>query len=405
MSVEMRPLNVKCNLACTYCYQEPMRQANNIKPKYDVDKMLEEAEKTGQPFHLFGGEALLVPKKDLERFWKRGMELHKSNGIQTNGTLIDDDHIALFKAYNVNVGVSIDGAYDLNGLREVRGKEGDKNATITATEATMNNLRKLVDHDVSVSVIITLHRLNGSKEYLPRLLNFMRWLGDIGIKHGNIHKLEVDKTMPDQERHVLTQEENIEAFLTIAKFLEENDDLRYNPFRNYYDAIVDTDMSNLTCYLNRCDPMNTVAVYGIEGDGALTNCGRTNKEGIDWYKADDISYERYLSLYHTPPEYNGCQGCPYFMVCSGGCPGEAIDGDFRNKTIHCKTMKALLGYYETITENQGKTPWTKRSDRAHLEMLFFSQIEKGESTNVQGVMTRQKARSITKVKVKVKGAK
>ena len=384
MPVELRPMGVACNLACTYCYQEPMREAGNIHAKYDVDKMLEVAEKTNQPFHLFGGEALLVPKKDLERFWARGYELYGSNGIQTNGVLIDDEHIELFKKYNVSVGVSIDGPNELNNLRKVRSKKNDDSATLEATQKIMENLQKLVRNGIQCAVIITLHKLNGTEENLPRMLKFIRWLGDLGIKSGNLHVLEVDRTMPDQEKHVLSQKENIKAFLTFAEFFDkpENQDLDWNPFRDYEKAIVTEQFNALTCYFNRCDPMNTVAVYGVEGDGGLSNCGRTNKEGIDWYKADDVYYERYLSLYHTPPELNGCKGCPYFMVCGGGCPGECIDWDFRNKTIHCSTHKALFRYYEKKAEEQGIVPWTRRPERKILEKMLLEAMEKGTRVNI-----------------------
>jgi len=384
MSVELRPMGVACNLACTYCYQEPMRQAGNISAKYDIDKMLKEAEKTGQSFHVFGGEALLVSKKDLEKIWEKGLELYGQNGIQTNGALIDDEHIELFKKYSVAVGVSIDGANELNNLREVRFKRGNDEATLDATKTIMNNIQKLVENGIATSVIITLHKLNGMEDKLPRLMKFIRWLGDIGVKQGNIHTLEVDKTMLDQEVHVLSEEENIKAFLTLAKFFskEENSDLTWNPFKNYEDAIVNEDFQNLTCYLNRCDAMNTQAVYGIEGNGGLSNCSRTNKEGLDWYKADDTYYERYLSLYHTPQELDGCQGCPYFMACSGGCVGEAKDNDFRNKTIYCATHKAMFSFYEDVAESKGLTSWTKRPERMILESHMITEMECGRYTNV-----------------------
>lgn len=386
LTIEIRPLGVTCNLACTYCYQEPMRQAGNIHTKYDIDKIIEQVEKTGQQFNLFGGEALLVPKKDLETFFKYGYEKFGGTGVQTNGTLIDNDHIEMFLKYNVNVGISIDGANELNGLRKVRGRDSK---TLEATQTIVDNIGKLASAGVSMGIIITLHRENGSPERLPRLMNFIRWLGDIGVKGGNIHKLEVDKTMPDQEKHVLTQDENIWAFTELAKFFDkpENQDLNYNPFNDYEDAIVKSDFSSLTCYLNRCDPMNTQAVYGIEGDGALSNCGRTNKEGIDWYKADDTSYERYISLYHTPPELNGCQGCRFFMVCSGSCVGEGVDSDFRNKTTNCKTMKAMFGYYEDKAKKLGITPWTKKPNIKELESIMINSLMNKENTNVENAQS------------------
>jgi uncharacterized protein len=53
----------------------------------------------------------------LEKLWKWGFDKYKSNGIQTNGSLINDQHIELFKKYNVHVGISIDGPDELSDAR------------------------------------------------------------------------------------------------------------------------------------------------------------------------------------------------------------------------------------------------------------------------------------------------
>lgn len=389
MTIELRPLGVSCNLSCTYCYQEPMRLANGNKPKkYDIEKMLKIVESLNHEFSLFGGEALLIPKKDLEKLFKRGYELFGGTGIQTNGTLIDDDHIELFKKYNVRVGVSIDGPNELNELREVRGKSGNKEATLEATQKTIDNILKLKRNGIECAVIITLHRANASKERLPRLLSFMRWLGDIGVRYGNIHTLEVDETMPDKDKYVLTQEENIYAMLEIAKFLKENTDLDYQPFTDIYNSMKGDD-TQTNCTWNNCDHMNTQAVYGIEGDGGLSNCGRTNKEGIDWYKADGpFGYERYISLYHTPHEYGGCKGCRFFILCGGSCVGEGIDYDFRNKTIHCETQKALLSYYEKVVEEEGIVPFSKRPDLSEMEKMKLEALMQGKNMKIKEILSR-----------------
>jgi uncharacterized protein len=117
MTIELRPFSVACNLKCTYCYQEPQRIKENISNNYDLQKMKKSVEEIGEPFTVFGGEPLLIPKKDLEEIFLWGYKISKKNSIQTNGTLIDDDHITLFKRFKVHVGISIDGPGELNDLR------------------------------------------------------------------------------------------------------------------------------------------------------------------------------------------------------------------------------------------------------------------------------------------------
>src|SRR5437899_2923579 len=116
MTLELRPLGVACNLSCTYCYQDPQRDSGNFRQSYDLERMKAALTHAGGPFLLFGGEPLLVPLPDLVELWRFGLERHGKNALQTNGALITDEHMELFKKYNVDVGISIDGPGGLNDL-------------------------------------------------------------------------------------------------------------------------------------------------------------------------------------------------------------------------------------------------------------------------------------------------
>src|ERR1022692_4959081 len=115
--VELRPLGVRCNIQCQYCYQNPQRDAGNFADEYDIDRMKSAIEAEGGPFAMFGGEPLLVNLKDLEELWSWGFTRFGHNAMQTNGTLITDEHVRLFRNYNVNVGISLDGPGELNDVR------------------------------------------------------------------------------------------------------------------------------------------------------------------------------------------------------------------------------------------------------------------------------------------------
>src|SRR5687767_9821594 len=116
MSVELRPFGVRCNLQCHYCYQNPQREAGNVARSYDLAKMKEAVLRQGGPFTLFGGEPLLTRRADLEELFRWGYETFGGSGLQTNGALITDEHIRLFKKYSVRVGISLDGPGELNDV-------------------------------------------------------------------------------------------------------------------------------------------------------------------------------------------------------------------------------------------------------------------------------------------------
>ena len=140
MTVEVLPLGVTCNLSCGYCYEHPIRDAGNFEKEYDMDKMKNALSKHPTNFSIFGGEPLLVPIKDLEELWRWGYERNKYNSIQTNGTLITDDHIELFKRYKVHVGMSMDGPDEMNDSRWA----GSLEKTRLMTKRSNDSLKKCI---------------------------------------------------------------------------------------------------------------------------------------------------------------------------------------------------------------------------------------------------------------------
>ena len=116
MPVELRPLGVVCNIGCHYCYQNPQRDAANHTRKYQLSAMKAAIEAERTCFTLFGGEPLLVPPTTWRTCGPGDWQKHGKNGVQTNGVLINDNHIRMFKQYKVHVGVSIDGPDELNDV-------------------------------------------------------------------------------------------------------------------------------------------------------------------------------------------------------------------------------------------------------------------------------------------------
>jgi radical SAM protein with 4Fe4S-binding SPASM domain len=291
-----------------------------------VRKTLEEA---NQSFALFGGEPLLATLGHLEEVWRFGFEKYGRNGIQTNGLLINDAHLALFKKYNVQVGISIDGPHPINSARCDRAE----------TNKIIENIERVLQV-ADISLITTIHKLSAA--HLFELLDFFGQMEMIGIRDINLHNLEVDNCATDTNLR-LSDEENFEVFKFIYDRHKESE-LKFNPFQDIR-KLLTQDNPSVSCIWTNCDPVITPAVHGINAAGDLVNCGRTNKDGIDYLKSNSPrSLERYQALALTEQEDGGCRGCQYFFVCKGQCPGTAIDGDWRNKTKDCLFWYALIDY-------------------------------------------------------------
>jgi uncharacterized protein len=263
--------------------------------------------KEGGGFTLFGGEALLVPEPDLENLWAWGLEKFGANYLQTNGTLISDNHIRMFRQYKVSVGISLDGPGELNDVRW----NGDLAATRKATAKVESVIKRLCEEGMPPSLIVTLHRNNATADKLPRMHEWFLELERQGVRSARLHALEVESGAI-RSKYALTAEENIRALLSFAELEGRLTSLRVDIFSDMEKLLRLKDRA-ITCVWKACDPWTTEAVSGVEGHGQRSNCGRTNKDGIDFVKAEAPGFERYLALYHTPQEYGGCKGVlPHF---------------------------------------------------------------------------------------------
>lgn len=118
-------LTERCNINCTYCYffnkddlgYERHPKYLKIEHAREMARYLREGAKLlyarGIKLDMHGGEPLMLGVKRFEEicdmFTQELKDFELSFRIQTNGMLINDEWIRLFKKYNMHVGVSIDG--------------------------------------------------------------------------------------------------------------------------------------------------------------------------------------------------------------------------------------------------------------------------------------------------------
>lgn len=369
MSTELLFNSVACNIACTYCMQNFMREAGNENPAagaYDIDAMLATAKRVGDKHvTLFGGEPLLLPINDLEKVFKRLADDGLTAGIQTNGSIVTERHIELFKRYNVGVGVSVDGPGELNDAREAKG--GSLEATRATTKRSCDAIVNMLKAGISVSVIVTVHSLNaGDEDRFSRFIHWLLTLRDQGLKYVNLHTLEADGKGAEL---MLSERRSIMVMQTLRRSLTGF--AHVSPFGDMRKQLLNEGGAN--CIWNACDPLSTPAVQGIDPTGELHNCSRTYKDGVAWLKGAKTGNERHIALYLTPQEHGGCQGCRFFLACQGGCPGEGIDHDARKRTYHCGMIKALMADTEMDLFLEGKEPISMSLRRPLLEYQKLSQ--------------------------------
>lgn len=380
MTTELTPSGVACNLACTYCYQNQMREAGNVSGGANFEKMKAGLERENTAFTVFGGEALLTPLPQLEEIFAYGLQRFGSNGVQSNGVLITDAHVALFKKYKVFVGLSLDGPGPLNDSRWAGSLEKTREATV----ASFQGLDRLLRAGIKPSIIVTLYRGNAVGDRLWQLMAWFRELEALGLLNVRLHLLEVESDAV-RGAMALTVEENLTALLRLYEF-QATTKVRFDLFAEMARLLMGDD-ANTTCIWNACDTYTTAAVRGVNGQGESSNCGRTNKEGVDWRKADRPGFERQVALYHTPQEDLGCAGCRFFFACKGQCPGTAEAGDWRNRSEHCGIWMGMFKRIEADLIGIGKTPLSQMDDlRMRADALMLRYWERGENLSVTAAL-------------------
>ena len=295
----------------------------------------------------------MTPIPELENLMKLIYELPWDNqgtpkgavSIVTNGSLITDKHIELFKRYNVHVGLSCDGPPELNVYR------GQNPFMESVTEEynrkLVETMKKLRQNNVPVSVMCILHKGNaGSKEKRLKLGRWVVWLKEQGIMGGRMNPVYSDKH-PELE---LSNDEVLQMWVNVYEWNRKHG-LRWNPVIEM-EKNVKRDKGGHThffpkpCVYHRCNPFNTHTL-SIHPDGTVGCCDRTFARGLYVRSTDQNKCGRYEGLEQTE-----CKGCKYWDICGGACPEEGIGGDWRRKTRFCD---AIYRFYQCLEKKNNIT--------------------------------------------------
>lgn len=392
MSIEVRPVGVTCNLRCSYCYEQPVRDIEPVH-RYNKEKVLAQLQHVMGSWSLFGGEALLLPLPDLEELLKLAHDRWKYSGVQTNGTLITPAHVELFHKYNTHVGISLDGPDELNDSRWAGTLDATRRMTARTHEAIDMLLiaaKEKNNPNLIPSFIVTLHAGNASVERWPRMKEWLRECDVRGIKGLNVHLMELDYNATKDSEWYLPHDRLKEVMLDLWELSTTFKNMKVVNFDEFFRLLNGQD--NTMCVWHACDPWNTSAVQGLEGDGSPSHCTRTNKDGIDWLPAEGQGvsspwqigtfkegkryHERQLSLYVTPQEHGGCKDCEFWVFCMGQCPGTAEEshgkyGDWRLRSSYCQSWKDMLGEAEGRMLAEGKTPISRHPKIKLIEKILY----------------------------------
>ncbi|WP_262705431.1 MULTISPECIES: cyclophane-forming radical SAM peptide maturase AmcB [Streptomyces] len=341
-----------CNLDCHYCYLPFRKLKHHMRPDVADALAMSVAQLTagGSPpigIVWHGGEplalgpqkfrALLAPFEDL----RRAGRVH--HYVQTNATLITDTWCELLTAYDIRVGVSIDGPAALNTERvDLRGKP--------AFDRILHGIRRLCEHGIPFSVISVV-----ATESISQPEELLGFLAELGCRSAGFNIEEVEGVNTDRQAPTPAQAEEFWRRTLIWT-------------RSHGDRLKVREVERLAEYLHlirtgqraawdgrRLDPIPTVSVAG---DVVLLSpeLADTTDPAYDDFRAGNILHQplpvilsgahrlRYVRDFLTGLER--CRaGCAFFDFCRGA---QAANRYFENgslkstETNYCRVSRQAL---------------------------------------------------------------
>jgi len=179
----VKPVGAACNLGCTYCYYLEkkdiykgaglLKMSDEILEKY-IKQHIEASSDEQIFFSWHGGEPLLAGID----FYRKAVVLQKGylpsgrsaiNGIQTNGTLINDEWCRFFRTENFIIGISIDGPdYYHNKHRLTKAGE-------PTLSGVLKGFDKLREYGIASEILCVVSSHNSGNPL--EIYNFFRELG------------------------------------------------------------------------------------------------------------------------------------------------------------------------------------------------------------------------------------
>lgn len=178
-----KPVGALCNLRCEYCYyldktalhhsNRSFIMSDDMLERYIVQHIEASTEETIN-FSWHGGEPLMAGVdtfKKIVALQKKHKPYGRTiiNGIQTNGTLIDEKWASFLSAENFMVGLSIDGPGDLHNRYR---KTGERKSTL---HQSLKGFEILRGHGILCEILCVVH--SGNVKYPLVVYNFFKELG------------------------------------------------------------------------------------------------------------------------------------------------------------------------------------------------------------------------------------
>lgn len=340
----MTLLNIgrSCNLGCTYCHINP--EKTNEKMSIEVGKKaldrVAELEKDDQLVIFHGSEPLVNYELIKELVIYGQSKGVVKFGMQTNGTLINDERLVFFKDNNVGIGISIDGLERHHNV--TRPFLGGK----SSYQVIMRNVQKTIDALGGVSVITVV-----SDNNVDDLEEIARDFENRGINSVRFSPLYPSKDVYHIPNLDSLTSQMIKVYNTyLDRLFEGKAPIKISNFQETLRTVF-APKETTSCV--KCSGGLRQPLMGIDINGEIYPCDFF--WGREEYKIGNIKENSISEGIESPANFRNyrnfdsledCISCDWKTYCGSGCPGSSVMAEkgILSKDPYCEHTKAMFEY-------------------------------------------------------------
>lgn len=371
-----------CNLRCEYCLMKEKDLHRGEIIDFDlfkkiVDRIIEQRIINHRAdilldFNFHGGEFTLLGKKRFYQYLEYAYTqfsnhgVHVNFGMQTNGTLLDDEFLNIIKKFGCNVGVSFDGP---KGNFHRMGEEGTQKL-----QRVLERLRKIKISYGTIPVV-TKKNIKYIKSTIKHLVENdvkfykMNPVGDFTLKRADSLSLSgfeiYHKIMkPELKRYLLNGLPPREGYTREAAEA----------------ALIDLVTSHEDYRRSGCGGKICgagVSMIAVRPDGQMGYCDRYTKDSEENYIEHALDYD-FLGLHQLNKTIRlaqikheilkqGCDTCKARYICFNGCLAfyyskhgtygiEKSETCYQYRAIHSFVEKHLIQILRAYAKTGEKIP-------------------------------------------------
>jgi uncharacterized protein len=384
-SLLVKPTGADCNLRCAYCFylEKAALYPDSARHRMSdevLERLISSYMATSQPQYAFGwqgGEPTLMGVD----FFRRITDLQKkhgkpgsqvANGLQTNGTLLDDAFATHLRQYHFLLGVSLDGPADIHDPNRITADGRPTHARV------LEGISVLRRHQVEFNILTLVNSLNS--RHPDKLYSFL-------LQEGHLYHQYIPCVEFDQAGKPLPFSVDPEAwgdFLCTLFDLWYARDTRRVSIR-LFDSILFKLVENVTnvCHMGR----DCRQYFLVEHNGDVYPCdffaepelklGNIMTHGWDELLASPI----FKAFGSCKSQWNpACDACPWVTLCAGDCLKHRYAGshDPRRLSYLCSGWKRFFAH---TAERFGKLANQIKRDR-QLQNEAFEMAIPGKNNAV-----------------------